>query len=512
MKNKKQWMISIYLISFMIMVIGLFFLSGKEQRITYDSAYYIHGARNIAAGNGFSIQKYHEDGKVKLEPITKYQPLYSFFISIPVLLFNADALMSSKMINHLFWFAGMLICFCIYSKLFGLYSLNTLGGMAFLLFSSGLWTYTNAALSETVFIFFLFLSVLFSVSYTQNTGRRSIMFLLLFGLSTGFCILTRYMGLPFVAAHFLLIFLHQKKNSWGKILKDMLIFCSPLFLTLGFWTLRNKILAGEIASHYAWKKTSNIFDIHRIIEVTNYFLTDSLGLSSSMEKMAFLLIIPLLICFLIILFTNNQMQGLSKYIIWLFIMIFAYSGLIIYTSLLNPDYSRHQGFMRYFFLLQPLWIMALFMMIKSFESIQLKYVKYLRYFLMVFILGTLLIGMNKTRILFSFQIVEKYKKEYFQVAQSNISASSIVLSNHEAKGYIYSGHAVLQVKNKEEILKNLDKFRDHEFFGYFFKDIGRNYRKEFQIYSTMLENLKYNVLFEDDYIIFVKLKQEGKTL
>jgi len=198
-----------------------------------DSAYYIMGARNILAGNGFS--KFSGTDTFRL--ITIEPPLYSYVLAF-IGLTGMDAIRAARLLNivligfDLLLFAG-LIYYETRNKL-----LTILADLLFL-FSTPLFLRYTWALTEPLFITLLLGSLILYYRFLRTHGTVWVVAL---GFGTAILYLTRYAGIYLTAVWLPTILLVSSPKAR---LKHALLYLAGLLPLVVFHSAWNYLLAGS---------------------------------------------------------------------------------------------------------------------------------------------------------------------------------------------------------------------------------------------------------------------------
>ncbi len=166
--------------------------------INTDSVYYVNGARNLLAGNGF----YRNSGEDVLKPITHFPPLFAYVLSL-VGLTGMDPLRGGRLIIILLYGVNSLLFAWLVWKLTSCRWLAAAG--AFLMsFSSVNLSQSAWLMSEPLYLSLLLMSILAAREYFKGL---KIWPLLLIGLLSGLMYLTRYVGLSMAVTWLVVIIL-----------------------------------------------------------------------------------------------------------------------------------------------------------------------------------------------------------------------------------------------------------------------------------------------------------------
>jgi len=130
-----------------------------------DTFQYVANARNLVAGNGFSIP--YGDGE--LEPMTKYPPMYSIVLSV-FELGGATALQNARWVNILLFGVNTYLVFISSQKLTGSSFFSLLASLYFSI-SFVLIEVHSWALSEPLYICLTLCTFLSLEKYFKETKR-----------------------------------------------------------------------------------------------------------------------------------------------------------------------------------------------------------------------------------------------------------------------------------------------------------------------------------------------------
>ena len=200
-----------------------------------DSYYYVHAARDLLAGNGFTMNPH-------------FPPLLSLILAI-IGIAGADPLSAIRWLNAILfginiYLFGHIVFHYSKSAIFSLLS-------AFLfLISSVLIDAHSSAMSEPLFFTLTLLGIISIIAPNQKTLRLRI---LISGFCFGLATLTRYIGVSFLLAGGISWFLIGGK-TWKARLSRALTFVIAGLLPNLLWLARNQALYG--------RPTSRIFEWH----------------------------------------------------------------------------------------------------------------------------------------------------------------------------------------------------------------------------------------------------------
>lgn len=199
-----------------------------------DSVLYIDGARNLLEGNGYS-RLVGWGGTV---PISNFPPLYSMVLALSIAM-GVAPVQATWWINLVFIGINVVLFSWLgreatRSETFGILS----GGLV--LISDPFFRHHLFALTEPVFLFCYFLSLLLLIRYLHQRHWHQ---LLMAGIFSGLAYLTRYIGITLfiTGVIFLLVFL----RDWKARLRSAGVFLAgglPFFFG---WTVRNLLVTGN---------------------------------------------------------------------------------------------------------------------------------------------------------------------------------------------------------------------------------------------------------------------------
>lgn len=249
----------------------------------------------------------------------------------------------------------------------------------------------------------------------------------------------------------------------------------------------------------------------RTIEVLNYFFTDSLAFPSSLEKVAVLLILPLLAVFAWIFFKRKEFSDnplLKSRHLWLPLVLAIYVAEIVYAGLNNPA-SRTIGFMRFYYLTQPVLIAILLLMLKNLNQYKSKSAlnRIFQYGLVALLAVSALLSTNRTRLFFQNQHTSYDQSGLYMAVEENISAGDVLLSNHWAAVSINTGKPCGQIGGASDTKQRLASWKTpyKEAYLVLFKDIGVTYRQGAPVWNETLEKLPSETVFENEKAVLVKV-------
>ena len=217
------------------------YLTPEGMGLVNDSVGYIGGARNIAAGNGYSRLK----GNGEPAPITNFPPFFSIVLA-GISLLGPDPIEGSLVLNVLLYGANVMMM--------GLLTRQATG--------SGLWGLAGAVLLAATEPFFrahtftmsdplyLFLSFVALWSYVEYNQTKRWLWLATSGLFASLAFITRYVGVSLYGTVTLCLLLFSSKEketfiNWRRFLKDMGIFLTAGMPIALLWLGRNFIVSSN---------------------------------------------------------------------------------------------------------------------------------------------------------------------------------------------------------------------------------------------------------------------------
>lgn len=221
--NKKSCIIFFFLfIAGNFLIFLLCFKRGIN--VTPDSIQYVGAAKYLAEFKGFRNPLTYWNIEKESMPMTHWPPFYPVVISLFILL--KIPLFTSPILLNMFLF-GLLSAFSFFIMLCltGDFKISLLTGLFFLSSYPTIEIYTFAW-SETLFVFLLLINIFLLYEYLNGReifGNALIPFSMLLTL-------TRFIGIAFIFATFILLFLKNKKIA----LCYFLLSLFPIMLFLGY--------------------------------------------------------------------------------------------------------------------------------------------------------------------------------------------------------------------------------------------------------------------------------------
>jgi 4-amino-4-deoxy-L-arabinose transferase-like glycosyltransferase len=200
-----------------------------------DSYYYVSGARDLLAGEGFSRPA--ADGTFR--PITHFPPLFSVCLALLTAL-GLDTMQAARLFNATLFGANVVLLGWLLWR--GTRSgLLSLGGALVFLAAPAMLAAHSWVLSEPLFLCCLLLAIGWLSFYLERGRRRD---LVLAAILASFACLTRYVGLALVAAAVLAVLLLPGRWCW-KRMQDAAGFAVLSLAAPAGWFARNLALVGS---------------------------------------------------------------------------------------------------------------------------------------------------------------------------------------------------------------------------------------------------------------------------
>ncbi len=212
--------------------------------VSPDSTTYIGAAKSILAGKGFYLNG---------SPITHYPPLYPLFLAATGLLEN-NLVQAARFLNAFLFGVNLgLIALAVYLA-GGRNFLTTTFAAIFFLSSASFIELHAMAWTEPLFITFFLACVILLCLYVIKPAMSM---LIASSVVLGLSLVTRYVGIAFVPAALLIVFMNGRERNFGRRFLNTIIYlaftCAPLVTLLA----RNLIVAKSA--------TNRSFVIHPVL-------------------------------------------------------------------------------------------------------------------------------------------------------------------------------------------------------------------------------------------------------
>lgn len=307
--------------------------------VTSDSAWYIAGARNLVAGNGYK----NHLGNI----ITWYPPLYSIFLAVFGLFgmdpLNAAVYLGAVCFGLIIFLSGTLFLKYLKNKLFVI-----LGTVIILLSSTFLLT-SSRAFSEPLFIVFLLLFFKYFPEYLdQNTANNKT--LIIISVSAGLACLQRYNGVIIVFTAIVIMLFYKSDVKFLERIKKIACFLVISLAPLALFLLRNLILTNNLTGYHQQDEFTIIDGIMSTLDTLSGFFLPTI-VPELIRNIGICVVLSLFFfVFLIVHYKIGKKRNLELIQYWsivLFISMFTISLIIsqttvmyvvIYHRLLAPIY------------------------------------------------------------------------------------------------------------------------------------------------------------------------------
>jgi hypothetical protein len=286
-----------------------------------DSVVYIASARHLADGTGFITYKN--------SPLLEQPPLYPTILAVSDYTFGVDPLSSANFINAIFFGLNLYISGLLFHR--NVSPLLVLVGMLALLVSVPLISVSLMAWSESLFVFFVTLSIFALSIYRERKDIQSLSFL---SLSMALACLTRYIGVVFVLTGLISILVIQHTYLKTKLL-HAITFLSVSVLPVSIWMGRNYLLSKTLFG----PRPPSLFSLSDNIRFTFDAILSWYLPGRIIDSRPLLMLIGLMVGFLlgvILTWTKPQITTLLKQnrpvAIPMVFIILSYMGFLIISS------------------------------------------------------------------------------------------------------------------------------------------------------------------------------------
>ncbi len=224
-------------------IIGLLALGGAAllwystpfgMALVNDSVNYIDGARNLLAGHGYSRIL----GNGNYAAVTNFPPFYSIILA-GILLLGVDGITATWWLGVVFYALNLMLIGWLGRKITGSSVFGILSVVLFLL-SEPFLNFHTFALTEPVFLFTFFLTIIFAILFLE---KQKWYWIVLSGFFASLTYLTRYIGASLFVTVIasIIVFL----PGWKKKIQYGLIFLAGAMPAVIAWTVRNIIQTGN---------------------------------------------------------------------------------------------------------------------------------------------------------------------------------------------------------------------------------------------------------------------------
>ena len=229
MKKNQFFYLYIGLIGIAAFVLMLW-ITPYGSGVSPDSTIYIGGAKSLLSGKGFSIRG---------NPITHFPPLYPLFLAATGLL-EINLVQAARFLNAILFGINVgLVALAVYLSTRHNF-LTTTFAILFFISSAPLLVLHSMAWSEPLFITFSLACIILLSMYIV---RPTLSLLIASSLSLGFAILTRYIGISFLPAALVIVFVGTGGQHFGQRFRNTFIWSMLSCTPFGILLVRNTIIA-----------------------------------------------------------------------------------------------------------------------------------------------------------------------------------------------------------------------------------------------------------------------------
>lgn len=309
---------------------------GYPLRAGNDGAFYIQGARSLAAGEGYLRWAGEEKA-----PLIDWPPIYSATLAV-LLRAGLDVVPAIKLIN----FVSTLVFVGLWVVLLRRHlarDLLFLFGVVLTLSFWGLWYFNGTLASESLSLAILALFLLVAFEALGREDRAGPM--LAAGLLVAFLALTRYACVPFVLGSGLFFLLETRSRPAATRWRELAAFALPPALLLGSWFLYSKLATDAFTFLEDYPETETHYDFEGFLFYANRLAVNGLGVPERFTDWAWLAFLPLLAAFATV--RTRKLAFLASNVL-------AYVALIFYMYFEYDSSAK-----RYIFFLVPILQLAL---------------------------------------------------------------------------------------------------------------------------------------------------------
>lgn len=495
------------------------YLSTTYLRFSTDSAYYIMGADQISEGKGFYMYNIGFLADVdkdyqQLRPNIYYQPLYSMMLAKAINLFNCTPMEAVRLINTVFMFLFFLGWFCLFYRLLAGRPLILGIMLTALLVSAGLLSYQTVVLSEVVFIACLagLANAIHYATTTYNQKRKYIAFVVA-GLFSALLMLTRNAGLGIIIATTLFILLSIRHKKWKQGLLNFFLYLSVTITPYLLWLQRNLSLTGQALKTYPNNYDGTFFDIPRIIEILNYYASDTLNTPNRIESFAFLALLFIAAVFIFIIIRRKALHSslfLEASTWWAVLVLIIYIGMIVYMAVYNRAVNRHIGFSRFFYLTQPLLFMVLLAIWDGLKQLAAKdkLIRLGHYIYIAFLAFLFLAALNRGRIFWQTLSPDNAYTKRFAEIEKKLPENHVLISHHWQTVTCYTTRPCLTMAGHQQVQAVRDSLPENKPLSMILiKGIGETWHPELPSWKVISKHLDYDLIYEDDMLFVATINK-----
>ena len=203
--------------------------------VSSDSVYYLEGARNLAAGKGYS-----SDVTGVATPVTHWPPFYSVTLAA-VAISGIDPWIVARWLNASLMAANIFLTgYCVLKQSHGSLLATALAAILTVASPGLLWVH-SMVWSEPLFIVLILSALMCLINYITSNRISA---LIGSACALSLALVTRYFALPIVAAAVIGIVL-LPHAAWPRRIRDALVFTALAFFPFCCFLVRNLLHAGQ---------------------------------------------------------------------------------------------------------------------------------------------------------------------------------------------------------------------------------------------------------------------------
>ena len=219
-------------------VILILYFTRSSPGVSGDSVWYVMGAENMLAGNGYS----RTSGGGEIKPIVGFPPFFSMVLA-GLGIMGLDLIVGLRWLNALMFGGSAFLIWRLIHQYTGSKWVSLAGAVLFL-GSSSLIKYHSWVMSEGLYI--LLQLTVFSLLVAYFNSEKKILWVLA-AIITGAGILTKYIGFSLLFSGALTIFFFSKKD-WKAKINNSLLYIFIASLPVVVWFMRNSTLGGNLTN------------------------------------------------------------------------------------------------------------------------------------------------------------------------------------------------------------------------------------------------------------------------
>jgi len=207
-----------------------------------DGSFYTSFAENLRRGFGYATSIVPWGDSREVAPVSQWTPLYMLILAAMI---PFPPVVAAAVLNSLLFAANSaLVAGAVYHYTDRRFA--TVLASLTMVVAPAVWLTHSVVLTESLFICLILLTLWAQDRYRISGQDR---YWMLAAGGAAATVLTRYMGIALVASGLILVIL-MSRGSWRRRLGVGLGYSSLVAVPLGLWTLRNRLVVGQIAG--AW--------------------------------------------------------------------------------------------------------------------------------------------------------------------------------------------------------------------------------------------------------------------